>query len=820
VTAELFGDVRHSSRALRRSPGFTLTAIAAVALGIGASTAIFSVVNKVLLEPLPYPEPERLVQLMTVSQLGDQNVVSIPKFVVWRDMASSFRYVAAYDSGGPGVNLNLGGVPETIAAAHVSEDYFRIFGGDVLLGRTFSRDEDRPGGRRAAAISYNLWRRRFGGDPTVVGRSIPLGHESYTVIGVMASGFAMDPPADIWLALQADPNAADPLSRVRVVGRLMPGISLHEAQDDLDRTIPLFQRRYPWVPLLPLEHFTAIPLRDAVVGNVKPALYLLIGAVGFVLLISCANVANLLLARSTRRARELAIRTALGAQRKRLVRQLLTESLMLALAGGAAGLALGYLGVRALLAASPGDIPRIGANGSAITLDWRVFLFTLLVSLATGILFGLLPALTASRTDVGALVKDSPAQSGMGFRHNRGRAVLVVTEMALALVLLAGAGLLIRTFVAMRTVNRGFDEQNVLIMRMSLASPQFQKTSEVGQLVRATEHRMRNIPGVSVVATTSALPLEPSLTMPFAIHKYDQWLGRFDGAAGWRSVSPGYFDAFRIRLMRGRLFTDADDENNPPVALINRMMLKKFWPEIEANPIGEFITIGKFMGKAVEEAPRQIIGVVADVRDSAFTREPTIYVPAAQVSNGMNARNNAVLPITWVIRGSGGMPVASAAIQDELREVSGGMPMERAKSMHEVVAASSARAQFYMMLLTIFAGIALLLAAVGLYGVMSYSVQQRTQEIGIRMALGASGEDIRGMVLWQGARLALLGILVGIPTALAMTRVMVSMIFGITTWDPVVFITVTVLLSVVAVIATHLPSRRATGVDPATALRA
>ena len=815
----LVTDLRRAARNLRHSPGFALTAITAAALGIASTTAVFSVVNKVLLEPLPYPDPDRLVQLQSVSQLGDQAVVSIPKFIVWRDHTASFLYMAAYDLGGPGLNFIQGDRAETLPTAHVSRDYFRLLGGSMEFGRDFSANEDSPKGGRVVVIGHSLWKRRFGGDSTLVGREIVLDGESYRVAGILAPGFYTERPIDIWLPLQANASTNDYVSRVRVVARLRSGVTLERAQRDVDATINIFHFLYRWAPILGLEHFAAIPLRKAVVGDVRPALFLLIGAVAFVLLISCANVANLLLARGTRRAREIAIRAALGAQRGRLIRELLSESLLLSLGAGVAGLALGFLGVRELLAVSPVDVPRIGANGSAITLDWRVFCFTLLLSILTGILFGLLPALTASRADVGSLVKENAAQSNMGLRRNRGRAVLVIGEMTLALILLVGAGLLIRTFVAMRTVNRGFDEHNVVTAEMSLTGGQYDETARLNEFVRATTRRLRRIPGVVSAATTCVLPLEPAPIMPFTIHKNDQWLGVYDGAAEWRSVSPEYFDAFRIRLMRGRFFTDADDQNSPPVVLINRMMFKKYWNAIDANPIGEFITIGKGMGRGFEEQPRQIIGVVADVRDSGLGREPMMYVPAGQVMDRMTERNNQVLPLTWVMRTAGPSPKAISAMQQELKEMSGGLPLQRVRDMHEVVAASSARTQFYTTLLAVFAGLALILAGFGLYGLMAYSVQQRTQEIGIRMALGAAPADLRRMVIWQGMRLAWLGIVIGAPSALALARVMDSLVFGITTWDPTVFIAVAGLLSAVGFLAMSVPSSRATRVDPASALR-
>jgi putative ABC transport system permease protein len=815
---DLFDDLRYTLRTLRQSPGFALSAIAAIALGIGSTTAIFSVVNKVLLEPLPYPDPDRLVQLMSTSELGNQSVVSIPKYLAWRALTSAFGQIAAYEIGGPGVNLVQGGEVTPVRAAHVSADYFSLFGVDVKSGRTFTNAEDRPGSPRVAVISDELWRGRFHSDPSLVGKTIPFDRELYKLIGVLAPGFSTELSADAWFPLQADASA-DHVSRVRVAARLRPGMTIHEGSVDLDGTMNYFLRRYPAAPILPLEHFTAISLRDAVVGDIRPALFLLTGAVGFVLLISCANVANLLLARGTRRVREMAIRAALGARRERIVRQLLSESVLLSIAGGVVGLALGYLGVRELLAVSPVDVPRIGANGSAIGLDWRIFAFTLVVSLATRVLFGLLPAVAASRTDVSSLVKDTQAQSGMGFRRNRGRAALVVAEMAMALVLVAGAALLVRTLVASRVVNRGFDEQNVMTIEMSLANGQFKKTADVAQLVRSAVRRLRRITGVAAVAATNALPLEPAVILPFTIFKNDQLRGRYDGAAPWRSVSPGYFDAFHIRLLRGRLFTEDDDEHAAPVVLINRMMFKKYWQSVDADPIGEFITIGKGMGLGLEDMPLQIVGVIADVRESGLNREPMMYVPVAQVPDGMNARNIKQLPIAWVVRMSGSEPLALESIRQELKQISGGLPLQRVRSMREIVAASSARTQFYTMLLSVFAGIALVLAAFGLYGLMAYSVQERVHEIGIRMALGAAPADVRQMVVWQGMRLALLGILIGVPLALGLTRVMDSMIFGIQKWDPAVFVAEILLLGGVGCVAMYGPSLRATRINPADALR-
>jgi len=589
-------------------------------------------------------------------------------------------------------------------------------------------------------------------------------------------------------------------------------------------TFEAFLRKFPpysqfAAPALFEEQFTAIPLRDAVVGEVRSALYLLMGAVGFVLAISCANAATLLLARASRRTREAAVRIAVGAERKQILFEQLAESVLLSSMGGIGGLVLGHLGVREVLAISPGDLPRIGANGSAITLDWKVFSFTLFASVLIGVLCALIPAINASRTDICGLMKDSSPQSGMGFRRNRGRSALIIVEMSFCLVLLVGAGLLIRTFVAKRAMSRGFDEENVLTLDMSLDNPRFEKTSQVAQLVRFAERRIKSVQGVEAIATTSALPLLPGLPMPFTILRNDHaLLGRYDGTATWRSVSAQYFQVFQIRLLRGRMFTDEDDENSPKVALINRAMMKQFWQEIDANPIGDFISIGAGLEPGSGDTPREIVGVVVDVRDAGLDREPSMYVPVAQVSDGMNARNNRVLPIIWTIRTDGVQPSPVVRIQQEIVSLSGGESMGRPRTMHEAIAASSARRQFYMTFLTVFAGIALVLSAMGLYGLMGYSVQQRSRELAIRAALGATPLDVQAMVVRQALRLTLWGTLVGIPLSLALSRVTISLIFGIQAWDPVVLALVVSLLCAISLFAAYVPSLRASRVNPAAAL--
>jgi predicted permease len=814
----LLQDVRYTGRTLRRSPGFTITAILALALGIGANTAIFTVVNTVLLQPLAYPEPERLVQLELSSPQGNGNITSIPKFMVWREQTQVFQDVAAYDLGGPGVNLTGGDRPEQLKGVHVSAGFFRVFGARLVAGRTFSADEDRPGGPALVVITGGLWR-RFGADPNLVGKSLTLGDEAFTVTGILDPSFASDPPADIYIPLRADPNSTEQAHYLRAAARLKPDISLDQAKAAMNQAAEEYKRKFPGT-MGPKDSFTAEPLRDTVVGDVRKSLLVLVGAVSFVLLIACANVANLLLARATIRKREIAIRAAIGAGRVALIRQLLTESVLLSLAGGLLGLGIGYLGVRALLEINPGNIPRIGERGSQVMLDWRVLAFTLAVSLLTGILFGLVPALNASRADLNLTLKESGHRAGGGLRQNKARSVLVVVEMGLALVLLVGAALLLRTFMVLRGVNPGFDAHNVLTMQMSLTGTRFETATGVNQLVREGERRVGSLPGVISFASTCCLPLEGGFGLPFTIEGRPLTEGRpFHGGGSWRTVSPQYFEVFRIPLLRGRMFTDRDDGGGAPVVLINEGLAKQFWQKGDA--VGQRITIAKGIGPEFEEPPREIIGIVGDVRNQGLNNnpDPIMYVPVGQVKDGVTALNNRIIPITWAIRTTVEPNSLSKEIQEELRVASGGLPVAHIRSMEQVRGDSTSRTDFNMTLLVIFAGVALLLAAIGIYGLIAYSVQQRTQEIGIRMALGASLQDVQKMVVKQGMTLALIGVLLGVGAALGLTRLMTSLLYGVKAGDPVVLVSAAAALGAVALLATYVPARRASRVDPIVSLR-
>jgi putative ABC transport system permease protein len=815
--------LRSVIRTLWRNPRFSITAFVVLAVGIGTISAIFSVVDKVLLEPLPYPAPDRLVLLGSSSrELGDESLTSIPKYFVWKNGTTAFETMAASDVAVPEVNLTQGGERKPLKTGRVSANFFQLFGAQMVMGRTFSAREDSPDGPNAVVISDELWRRYFHGDARMTDRSMTLDGVSYKVAGVLAPGTYLEPASDIWLPLRADTHSTDLIGRVRVIARIREGISLEQARINLSTV----QSHRDW--LLQVENNgesfatgvpTITPLRDAIVGNVRPSLFLLMGAAGFGLAISCLNFATLILARASQRKRETAVRMAIGAARKHIVFELLTESVVLSCCGGIGGVVLGYFGIRGLLAISPDELPHVGANGIAIGLNWKVLLFTLAVSVAVGVLCALIPALKASHTNIDVLVKSGSSQPGMTLRRNVWRASLVIAEISFSFVLLFGAGLLLRTFAAARTANQGFDEKNVVTLGMSLDSAQFNSTSQVAELIHSAEKKMKSVPGVEAIATTSALPLVAGLPMPFKSFEHHYFRKRYDGTAEWRSVSPQYFNVFQIKLLRGRTFTDEDDENAARVVLISAAMAKKYWIETNANPVGEYLAVGEGMIPGSDDPPREIIGIVADVREAGLDRKPEMYVPAAQVSNGMNSRNNRLLPLIWTTRADDAQPSPVARLQQELAKLSGGQPLAQPVTMHQAIAASSMRIEFYVTVLAIFSGIAVLLTAMGIYGLVAYSVQQRGRELAIRAALGAQPHNVQEMVVMQALRLTLLGALTGIPLAMALGRVTVSMIYGVRTWDPAVLLLIALLLCLVSLLAAYGPSVRASRVDPAGALR-
>jgi predicted permease len=815
----LLQDLKHSLRAFRKSPGFTCAAVLALALGIGTNTAIFSVVNSVLLKPAPFPDPDRLVLFENTSPQGSGTAASPAKFQHWREQTSVVQDVAAFTTGV--VNLTGGAYPEQLHSAQVSADYFRLFGAPIVRGRAFTQQEDLPHGEKVAVLSENCWQRRFASDPQIIGKTISLGGDPYVVIGIVGAGFdfrELGPAPDVWVAFQLDPNTKDQGHYFNAGGRLKPGVTLQQAKARLQVSAADFRRKFP-TALGPKDGFSVEPIREALVKDVRSSLLVLVGAVSLVLLIACANVANLLLARAIGRRREMAIRVAMGAGRARIVRQLLTESVLLSLAGAVVGAAAGLVGIRALLSVNTARLPRVGEEGTLVGMDWRVLLFTILVAVATGLLFGLIPALQTSRPDLSATLKESSGRSGTGFRQNKARTLLAVSEIALAVVLLVGAALLIRTFVALGAVNPGFNAENVLTMRMSLSGQRFSKSAGIERLVQDGVARVNALPGVTVASATCCVPLEGGYGLPFLVMGRPLTDGPFHGDGGWLTVSPGYFAVFKIPVLRGRAFTERDDGAGAPVVVINQAMATKFWPK--ADPLSDKIWIGKgVMSELAAETPRQIVGIVGDVRggldDDPF---PTMYVPNAQVPDALNALNVRITPLKWVVRTRGNPFTLSAAIQEQLRQASG-LPVSDVRTMDEVVSRAASRQRFNMLLMTVFGGAALFLASLGVYGLMGYSVQQRTQEIGIRMALGAETGHVLKMVISQGMCLALAGVVVGVGSALGLSRLLASFLFGVKPRDLAVFIAVPLVLSAVSFVAVWLPARRAARVDPATALRA
>ena len=816
-------DLKQSLRMFAQSPAFTLAAVAALTLGIGANTAIFSVVNAVLLEPLALRDADRVVVFMNVSPNGSGPAASPAKFAHYRRQDQVVQEVSALTMGV--VNLTGGSFPEQLQSGRVSADFFALTSPPFVLGRSFTPEEDRPHGPRVAIISKRLWESRFNADPSALGGTISLGDEPHTIVGVLGDvdfrEFGGTP--QVWVPFQFDPNTADQGHYFQVMGRLKPGVTLEQADERLRASASDYRQRFP-TAIGPQSAFGVRAIRDVIVGSdTRQSLLIYGGAVSFVLLIACANVANLLLARATGRRREIAIRAAIGGSRRRLIRQLLTESLVLSLAGGVLGLVAGWAGIRAVLSINTAGLPRVGEEGALVGLDWRVVAFTLVVSIATGLIFGLIPALQSSRADLTTTLKESAGRSGSGFRQNKMRSALVVVEVALALVLLIGSGLLIRSAMALGGVDPGFDTHNVLTMKMSLKGAQYEASEAVEQVVRNGVEELLAIPGVVNASATCCVPLEGGYGLPFrvagrALAADSQ--GPFHGGGGWITVSPGYFEVFKIAVKRGRTFNERDTSAATPVAIINEAMARQFWPD--GDPLSDRIVIGKGAMREFEsEGERQIVGIVADTRQNGIDSEPTpqMFVPQAQVPDAANALNIGLAPISWVVRTELAPQTLSNAIQERLRK-STGLPVSDVRSMDEIAAVSVSRQKFNMWVMTVFGACALLLASIGIYGLMAYAVEQRTQEIGIRLALGAQASEVRRMVVTQGLALTLAGVALGLAAAFALSQLITAFLFGITARDPLVFAGVPIVLTIVAAISVWIPALRASRVDPLIALRA
>ena len=793
-------NLKFSVRTLRRSPGFTSTAVAVLAIGIASNTAIFTVVNAVILRPLPFAHSDRIVN---IGRRGPGGSASVPMFTFWEGHNPGLENIAAWMSGS-NLNLNDSGNAEVVAAMRASRNYFPLFGASPILGRTFTAEEDQPGGPPVAVMSYGLWQRRFGGDSLILAHTVRLGGASYAVVGVLSPGFAAYPPCDIWLPLQANPQSTDQAHVLYVGARLPYGMSLAQASAKMAVVGKQFVQ-WSSNPIVGNDDQIQVTrLQDQLTGNVRPALMILIGAVGLVLMIACVNVANLLLARAAGRHREIAIRTALGATRGRIIRSMLTESLLLAFASGISGLALGWCGVRMLVRLAPADLPRMR---EITTLDLRVAAFALFLAAATGLLFGLLPAVQSARSDLGSVLKT----------RSRARGILVSAEVAIALVLFCGAALLMRSFTAMHAVKLGFDPHNLLTMDVSLAGPGYASGGAVDRLGRDFVDRVERLPGVESAAFASALPLEGAQDMLFSIPGRQPLKGyHFTGDVQWLIVSSHYFQALRLPLLAGRYLRQRETGRT---VVISQTMARRYWPN--GNPIGQTILIGPGLGPGYDAGATEIVGVVGDVPFRLNVEPaPVMYQAPSQVLNAAMALVNRLQPAGVLIRTHRGIePMSLGRAARQLLLESDQLPASKLRTMEQVSADSTARQNFNLLLLGSFAAIALVLAAAGVYGVMSYSVEQRTHEIGIRSALGARHRDTVLMVLGQAARMAAAGVAIGLVASFGLMRLLRAELFGVTPSDPLTFTVAAAILLVIALTAACVPALRAVRVDPLVALR-
>lgn len=804
-------DIRYGIRMLLKAPSISIVATIALALGIGANTAIFSVVNAVLLRPLPFANSEQLMNVWETDATRGyvRGTASYPNFVDWREQNHVFERMSTYHDNdfimtGRGESTRLQG-------AVVNADLFPLLGVAPMIGRGFLPNEDKPGDSgRVVMLSQSLFQKRFNSDPNIVNQSLVLDGKNYTIVGVMPSAFQFpiqNEPVELWTTVAVDREGKDPATDERgahymnVIARLKPGVSKEQAQAEMTAISARLEQQYPDKDLH--KSSSVEPTLEALVGDIRPALLILLGAVGCVLLIACANVANLLLARAMTRHKEMAIRSALGASRMRVVRQLLTESVLLSLAGGALGLILAVWWSDLLITLGKQNIPRALQVG----LDWRVLGFTLLVSVLTGVIFGLVPALHSSKTELTESLKEGARGSGEGARRNGIRGVLVVSELAIAVVLLVGAGLLIQSLWRLRQVNPGFDSQNLLTFVVGIPEVKY-PTAKQAQFYRELITRIESLPGVSSASSVIPLPLSGDrFSISFEtegrpIAKGDQ------PSADFFVIEDGYFKTLGVSILKGRNFNERDSKQAPGVTIVNQAFARKFFPN--EDPIGKRIKPG-ISTDSDEPAMREIVGVVADVRNRNLSSElrAGYFIPAAQIPFNQ---------MTMVVRTTNDPHSVITAVQNEVHSMDAEVPVFNVKTMDEHIAATVAAPRFNATLLVIFAAVALVLTIVGLYGVMSYSVVQRTNEIGIRMALGAQTRDVLRLIVSQGFKLVLLGLAIGLAGAFALTRVIASLLFGVSTRDPLTFAAVAGILAFVALLACYIPARRATRLDPLRAL--
>jgi putative ABC transport system permease protein len=807
----LWQDLRYGLRMLWKKPGFTVVAIVALALGIGANTAIFSVVNGVLLKPLPFEDPDRLVRISEWSQQVPGMSVSYLNLKDWREQQTVFTEIAATRFN----SYNLTGMdePERLQGRDLTANFFNVLGVKPALGRNFLPEEDHANSNRVCIISYGLWQRRFGGDPGILGRVLTLNSEGYTVIGVLPQSYRFGSPTDVFVPLGLKEatqmiNSRDNHPGIYAYARLKPGVTFQQAETEMKEIARRLAQAYPKTNAG--NSVTLIPLREFFVGDVRPSLLILLGAVGFVLLIACANVANLLLARATSRSREIAIRTALGAGRLRIIRQLLTESVLLAVLGGVAGLLLALWGIDVLRTASIDSIP----TTAEIKLDNYVFLFTLGVSLLTGLVCGLAPALQTSKPDLNEALKEGGRTGTSGAARHRIRNLLVISEVALSLILLIGSGLLIKSFLRLRNTDTGFDEENLLTMQLSYTANE-SEPRKVADFFGQVEERLKALPGVEAVALSGGVPFLGAGETSFAIE------GRPPIEDGKRPMtvlyitSPDYLKAMGIRLLKGRFFSERDTRNSPLVAVIDEDFARQHFPNEE--PVGKYLEGNKEMNIPHFE----IIGVVSHVKNYGLDTQGPVQ---AEMYYALSQVPDRFLPdvasgISLVIRAKTDPKSLTGAVRREVKAIDPNQPVYNVNTMEQVLADSLATQRLSMLLLSVFAAVAMTLAAVGIYGVLSYTVVQRTHEIGIRMALGARVSDVFKLVVGQAMTMVFIGILLGLLGAFALTRVLTSLLFNVSATDPLTFGGVSLLLAAIALLACLIPARRAMKVDPMEALR-
>jgi putative ABC transport system permease protein len=810
----VLSDCRFALRQLRKSPAFTIVAVLTVSLGIGVNTTIFTFINGFLLRPLPYPHAERVVEVDREYKDGPYYGMSLIEFRTFQRQNQTFQYLAAYDMLGSGLNLATGAEPELIHSRRVTADFFRVLGIPLAIGRDFSAAADRPGAAPVVVLSYRIWKDLFGGNPAAIGQSVHLGGQAYAVIGVTPRNFAFSPDTEAWVPIRTAEDPADRSSAFKVIGRLRPAVSYEFAREDLDALTQHIRQDYPGIIEGDEVGTLVSSYQERVVGDLRPVLLLLASAVACILLIACSNIASLLLARAVNRRKEIAIRTALGVTRGRLIRQLLTESILLSLAGGAVGLLLAHWGIRLFLSFTSLRMPN-----TTVVMDGNVLSFTLALSLLTGLIFGSAPALQFGHLNSADVLRESGrATASVSARRTQG--LLVGLEICLATILLLGAGLLLNSLSRLLRVSPGFDPQYVLTVKTSFVGSSFATSSLVDAVVRKAVNRLQSLPGVQAVAAATMLPTEPSVQLPFELPSLPpQERPTPDSFVQWRAISPAYFEVMNIPLRQGRRFSESDSPDATPVAIVNQAFLQKYFSDFDG--MQQPILIGRREGPQFADHPRQIVGVVADTREISLNEpaSPTVFIPLAQVPDRMTAFINSLMPMNWLVRVAGD-PLASAPfIHREFLVVDPDLVSSNPRTLTQVLSASLAQQQTETVLIGFFSVAALSLGAIGLYGVLAYSVAQRKQELGIRMALGAGSAQILRLVIVNGLKLALSGILVGTVVGLVLTRFMSSLLFGISFADPLTYTLVVVLLLLVALVACLIPARRATRVDPMTVLR-